>query len=69
MLADRIQDRAYGVRPHQGRRAAAEEDRRDFPVRRARRGGFDFAGEGARKSILVNRRMPDMAVEIAIRTF
>ena len=34
--ADRIQDRAHGLRLHQGRRAAAEEDRRYLAAGRAR---------------------------------
>src|SRR3979490_788265 len=39
------------------------------PARRARGGGVDLAGERAGKSLFVNRGMPDMAVEIAIRAF
>ena len=69
MLADRIQDGADGLRLHQRRRAAAEKDRRDGSIRRARRGRFDLARKRAGKSFLVDRRVPDMAVEIAIRAF
>ena len=69
MLADRIQDGADGLRLHQRRRAAAEKDRGDGSARRARRRGFDLARKGAHKSFLVDRRVPDMAVEIAIRAF
>ena len=69
MLADRIQDGADGLRLHQRRRAAAEKDRRDGSIRRARRRGFDLARKRARKSLLVDRRVADMAVEIAIRAF
>src|SRR5207237_6565144 len=69
VLAYRIQDRADSLRPHQRRRAAAKKDRGHLSARRARRGGFDFAGERARKSFLVDGGMADMAVEIAVRTF
>ncbi len=69
VLADRIENGADGLRLHQGRRAAAEEDRRHLAARRARRSGFDLAGEGAREAFLVDRFMPDMAVEIAIGAF
>ena len=69
VLSDRIEDGAYGLRLHQRRRAAAEKDRGDGSVGRTRRRGFDLARKGARKALLVDRRMPDMAVEIAIRAF
>ena len=39
------------------------------PAGGARRDGFDFARKRPRKSRLVDRRVADMAVEIAIRTF
>ena len=68
MLADRIEDGADGLRLHQRRRAAAEKDRCDGSVRRARCRRFDLARKGARKSFLVDRRVADVAVEIAIRT-
>ena len=35
----------------------------------ARRGGFDLARKRAGKAFFVDRRVPDMAVEIAIRAF
>ena len=38
-------------------------------ARRARRRGFDLARKGAGKAFLVDRRVADMAVEIAIRAF
>ena len=69
MLCDRIQNGADGLRPHQGWRAAAQKNRGYFAARRARGGGFDLACKGTRESILIDRGMPDMAVEIAIRTF
>src|SRR4051794_11826191 len=69
MPANRIQNRADRLWAHQRRRAAAEKDRGYLPARRARRDGFDFAGERARESLLVDRGMPDMAVEIAVRAF
>ena len=55
MLADRIEDRADGLRLHQRRRAAAEKDRGDLAARRARRGGFDLARKGAGEALLVDR--------------
>jgi hypothetical protein len=67
--SDRVENGAHGLRRHQRRRAAAEKDRRDFAPRRARGGGLDLPRERTDKSRLVNRRMPDMAVEIAIRAF
>src|SRR5438105_13515150 len=69
MLADRIQDGAYGSRLHQRRRAAAEKDRGDGSIRRARRCRFDLARKRVRKSFFVDRRVADVAVEIAIRAF
>ncbi len=69
MLADRIQNAADGLGLHQRRRAAAEEDRRDFACTRALRSGFDLAREGADEALLVDGRMANMAVEVAIRTF
>ena len=69
VLADRIEDRADGLRLHQRRRAAAEKDRRHRAARRARRRGLDLARKGAGKALLVDRRVADMAVEIAIRAF
>ena len=69
VFADRIQNGADGFRLHQRRRAAAEKDRGDLAIRRARGGGFDLAGKGPGKPFFVDRRMPDMAVEIAIRAF
>ena len=69
VFSDGIEDRADGLRLHQRRRAAAEKDRGDGSVRRTRRRGFDLARKGARKAFLVDRRVPDMAVEIAIRAF
>ena len=67
--ADRVQYRADGLRPHQRRRAAAEKDRGYLPAGRAFGRGLDLAGKRARKSFLVDRGMPDMAVEIAIGAF
>ena len=69
VLADRIENGADGLRLHQRRRAAAEEDRGDLAAGRARRGRFDFAREGAGKALFVDRGMADMAVEVAIRAF
>src|SRR5436853_3828141 len=67
VFSDRIQNRADGFWLHQRWCAAAKKDRGDFTARRARRGGFDFARKGAGESVLVDRGMADMAVEIAIR--
>src|SRR5436309_7404283 len=69
VLADPIQDRADGLWLHQRWRATAEKNRRYFPARGARGGGFDLARERARKSFFIDRRVADVAVEIAIRTF
>ena len=68
MLGDGIEDRADGLRLHQRWRAAAQKDRRDLAARSALRRGFDLALEGAGKAEFVNRRVADMAVEVAIRT-
>jgi hypothetical protein len=69
MLADRIQDGAHGLRLHQRRRAAAEKDRRDGSIRGARCRGLDLARKRTGKPHFVDRRVTDMAVEIAIRAF
>src|SRR5260370_1005731 len=49
--------------------APAEKKRRYLPAWRARGGGLDFVRKREGETIFVDRRMPDMAVEIAIRTF
>ena len=69
VFANRIQDCTDRLRPHQRGRAAAEKNRGDLAIRCAGRRGFDLARECARKTILVDRGMPDMAVEIAIGAF
>src|SRR5438874_13797805 len=67
MLADRIQDGADGLRLHQRGCAATEKDRRDGASRRARRRRLDLTRKRTGKSFLVDRRVADMAVEVAIR--
>ena len=69
IFADRIEDRTDGLRLHQRRRAAAEKDRGYFAAGRTCGRRFDLARKGACKARFVDRRMPDVAVEIAIRAF
>ena len=49
-VVDRAQDRLHRRRFHQGRRAAAEEDRRDGAPRLHRRHVSDLAGKGGRET-------------------
>ena len=69
IFSDRVEDGADGLRPHQGRRAAAEENRGHLAAGRARGGGLDLARESANEALFIDRRMAHMAVEIAIRAF
>jgi hypothetical protein len=69
MAGDRIENGADGLRPHQGRRAAAEEHAADHPARRPGGGVGDLAPEGGDETLLVDGRAPHMAVEVAIRAF
>src|SRR5579872_2979761 len=69
MLADRIKDRGHRLRLHQRRRAATEKDRSDVAAAYAACGRLDLARKGAGKAVLVDRGVPDMTVEIAVRAF
>ncbi len=69
MIADRLDDRRDRLGTHEGGRAAAEENRIHRSSRRETGAMREFRAEGREEARFIDRRMPDMAIEIAIRAF
>ena len=65
-LPDRIEQGRNRLWRHQRRRAATEEDARDHTLRREVAHMCDLAPEPGDITRLIDRRMPDMAVEITV---
>ncbi len=69
MTPDGIEDRGDRSGPHQGRRAAAEEDAGDVTPGRERGEMRKLLQIGGEEPRLVDAAMADVAVEVAIRAF